>query len=461
MRHASWGNKKCDRCRKCESSVKVCVTHLRMKRRSEFVFSLEWLICGMECTVGARRIVKLPSMPKLYLGPGLSQRVHRALRQRLERFMANAAAPAETAFPVSENPPIPAQTGTVDLESEKGEEQGAHHSDEGNKSPADKEDKEDKEEREAGRDDDRSRSPRLRMHEPFDPNDAADLLSSTTGLAVGITSMFAALKGSTDRLDTLIKSTHTLQQDLCRSLEAVGEAVNNTARASESLAAGVNHNTSRVGAVVGEYTKLKKHLEWALNVSMGDVLKKNNQNRAERDQSQKEVMDQLYEAMDKLQENMKLVAERIEKGTPTEGAPVYDPPQPPMGHPGMSQSSPSTAPLTPAPGVSLGPSHLPPPPSVPPMVPPRPMMAPQPSLPVAKFVGYSPAKMGELPMSYPLALEVKDVKSPPCQVLEETTGRIRCVSPTARHDPATGTAAFSPLGYVQIQGTREYRRVYP
>ena len=62
------------------------------------VFSLEWLICGMECTVGARWIVKLPSMPKLYLGPGLSQRVHRALRQRLERLMANAAAPAETAF---------------------------------------------------------------------------------------------------------------------------------------------------------------------------------------------------------------------------------------------------------------------------------------------------------------------------------------------------------------------------
>ena len=29
------------------------------------------------------------------------------------------------------------------------------------------------------------------------------------------------------------------------------------------------------------------------------------------------------------------------------------------------------------------------------------------------------------------------------------------------HDPLTGTAAFSPLGYMQIQGTREYRRVYP
>ena len=398
------------------------------------------------------RQVELQIMPKLYLGPGLSQRVHQALTRRLERFMAaNVPAPAAPAapeaageLPLSENPPLTAQAGNDETESEKEGEQNTAHV------PG-----EDKEERDAGRDDDRSRSPRMRMHEPFEPNDAADLLSSTTGLAVGITSMVAALKGSTDRLDTLIKSTHVLQQDLCRSLEAVGEAVNNMARALESLAAGVNHNTSRVGAVVGEYNKLKKHLEWALNVSMGDVLKKNNQNRVERDQSQKEVMEQLLEAMDKLQENMKLVAERIEKGTPTERAPAYDPPQPPMGHPGMSQSSPPTAPLTPAPGVSLGPSHLPPPPSVPPMVPPRPMMAPQPSLLVAKFVGYSPAKMGELPMSYPLALEVKDVKSPPCQVVEETTGRIRCVSLIARHEPSAGTAAFSPLGYVQIQGTRE------
>ena len=118
-----------------------------------------------------------------------------------------------------------------------------------------------KEERDAGRDDDRSRSPRLRMQEASDHNDATDLLTSTTGLAVGITSMVAALKGSTDKLETLIKSTYTLQQDLCRSLEAVGAAVNNMARASESLAAGVNHNTSRVGAVVGEYNKLKKHLD--------------------------------------------------------------------------------------------------------------------------------------------------------------------------------------------------------
>ena len=137
----------------------------------------------------------------------------------------------------------------------------------------------------------------------------------------------------------------------------------------------------------------------------------------------------------------------------------YDPPQLPMGHLGMSQGVPSGTPLTPAPGLAVSPG-LPPPPAVPPMVPPKPTLPPQPPLPVVKFAGYSPAKMGELPMSYPLQREVTDLKTPPCQVLEESTGRIRCVSPTGRHDPATGTAAFAPLGYVQIKGTSEYRRVY-
>ena len=55
-------------------------------------------------------------------------------------------------------------------------------------------------------------------------------------------------------------------------------------------------------------------------------------------------------------------------------------------------------------------------------------------------------------MSYPLALEVKDMKSPPTQVIEEVTGRVRAVSPTPRHDPLTGTAAFSPLGVYADSG---------
>ena len=359
---------------------------------------------------------------------------------------ATPAAPAAPSterveFPVSENPALPApalpaQTGATETDSEKEKDQDTIHVD-----------GEDKEEGDTGRDDDRSRSPRLRRHhESFDPNEAADLLSSTTGLAVGITSMVAALKGSTDKLEILIKSTHTLQSDLCRSLEAVGEAVTNMARASESLAAGVNHNTSRVGAMVGELTKLKKHVEWSLDVSMKDTLRDNKKGRLERDQSLQDIMSQLQESMDKLQENLKLVAERIERAAPqAEVPPGYDPPLAPM--------DPPLAPMTPAgPGPSIPP---------PPAIPPRPAIPAPPTLQTVRFAGYSPARMGEVPMSYPLALEVKDMKSPPTQVIEEVTGRVRAVSPTPRHDPLTGTAAFSPLGYMQIQGTRDYRRVYP
>ena len=40
VRHASWGSSECDLWRKCDSSVKVCVTHLRMNKR-EFV-CLAW-----------------------------------------------------------------------------------------------------------------------------------------------------------------------------------------------------------------------------------------------------------------------------------------------------------------------------------------------------------------------------------------------------------------------------------
>ena len=147
-------------------------------------------------------------MPKLYLGPGLSQRVHQALTRRLERFMANAAAPAAaTEFPLSENPPLTAQAGTAETESEKEGEQDTAHHEEGNKSPADKEE----------RDEDRSRSPRPRVPEP-DPNDPASLLASTTALAIGVTSMIAALKGSSAKLEILIQNSQTLQRDLCRSL---------------------------------------------------------------------------------------------------------------------------------------------------------------------------------------------------------------------------------------------------
>ena len=57
VRHASWGSIECDLCRKCDSSVKVCVTHLRMNKR-EFVLGMAWNGWDVVCMV-IRGIVKL------------------------------------------------------------------------------------------------------------------------------------------------------------------------------------------------------------------------------------------------------------------------------------------------------------------------------------------------------------------------------------------------------------------
>ena len=54
--------------------------------------------------------------------------------------------------------------------------------------------------------------------------------------------------------------------------------------------------------MVGELTKLKKHVEWSLDASMKDTLRDNKKGRLERDQSLQDIMSQLQESMDKLQE---------------------------------------------------------------------------------------------------------------------------------------------------------------
>jgi hypothetical protein len=317
---------------------------------------------------------------------------------------------------------------------------------EGSKSPMDR----------PGEEEDRSRSPRLRVPEP-EPTNPADLLSSCTTLAIGVTSMIGALKSSSEKLQIFINNSQTLQHDLCRSLETVGTAVTNMSRAVESLTAGVGYNTGRVGAVCGEYQKLRKHLEWSLDRSLSEITKENAKRKVESGKEMKELMDQLFESMDRLQENMRAVAERLEAlqgPTAREKEAEFGPALPPTG--------PVMAPMTPA-MTSATTTSLPhgilPPPAAPHMGPP---MAPTPpTLPVVTFAGYSPAKMGEQPMTYPAKLEVQSVKSPPCQVIDESTGTVRCVSPTRRHNPATGTAAFAPLGYVVIKNTSDYRRVYP
>ena len=387
-------------------------------------------------------------MPKLYLGPGLSSRVHQALCRRLEQFMAaNAEAAGQreaSEFPRTENPPL----GSADAnETEGGKEDDPGSPpppEESSRSPMERED------------DDRSRSPRMRSPE-VSVQSTNELLSATTSMAVGITSMVGALKDSTNKLEAVLQQTQSLQRDLCKSLEVVSGAITGMARGIESLSGGVSYNTGRVGALVGEITKLRKHVEWSLDVSMKDTLKANQKGREERDQTQRELLEQLFEAMDKLQENLKQIAGRIEQIPMNRGkGSEYDPPQAP------------TTPMMPPPVMTVGSSGtpVPPPPTMPAtlspqMIPPKPLNAGPGNLPIVKFAGYSPARSGEACMSHALALEVTDIKVPAYQVYEEVTGRIRGVSPTARHSPQTGTAAFAPLGYVQVKGTSEFRRVYP
>ena len=107
-------------------------------------------------------------MPKLYLDPGLSQRVHQALTRRLESFMANTSMPSEV--PPTENPAVPGHQASMESGSAAGSEQGDQampHQEEGSKSPMDR----------PGEEEDQSRSPRLRVPEP-DPNNPAEILAS-------------------------------------------------------------------------------------------------------------------------------------------------------------------------------------------------------------------------------------------------------------------------------------------
>ena len=381
-------------------------------------------------------------MPKLYLGPGLSQRVHQALTRRLESFMANASVPSKV--PPTENLPLPGQGTTLESGSEHGDQDIQGHQEEHSKSPVmDRE----------GAERDRCRSPRHKLNVPEpSPDNPAEVLAACTTLAVGVTSMIGALKNSSEKLELLINNTQTMQHDLVRSMEAIATSVTNMSRAVESLTSGVSYNTGRVGAVCGEYQKLRKHLEWSLDRSLSDIMKENAKKKAESGKEMKDLMDQLFEAMDRLQENIKAVAHRMESlkiPTVQEKESEFGPALPPTGH---------VTPMTPAPTMTM-PSGIMPPPTAPPMAPP--MTPPQPALPVATFAGYSPAKVGELPMTCPANLDVKYIKSPAFQVLDEATGTIRCVSPTRQHNPSTGTAAYAPLGYVVLKNTNDYRRVYP
>ena len=270
--------------------------------------------------------VGMQSMPKLYISPGLSERVHLALARRLESFMAGAsgsAIPAESN--TAENPMLPGAERVGD----SGSEQGEHgHQDDHSKSPM--MDKKEDEER------DRSRSPRVKLNVP-EPNAESPLevLSACTSLAVGVTSMVGALKARSEKLEVLITNTQSLQNDLVRSMEGIATAVTNMSRAVESLSGGLNFNTSRTGALCGEFQKLRKHVEWSMDRSLSEIAKESSKKRTEGANQMKAFLDQLFEAMDRFQENIKAVAHRMESlriPTVQEKESEFGPALPPTGH---------------------------------------------------------------------------------------------------------------------------------
>ena len=267
------------------------------------------------------------SMPKLYISPGLSERVHLALTRRLENFMAGASGSAiPTEMNAAENPTIPGP-GTL---GESGFEHGEHgHQDDQSKSPV----IDSKEDEERGR----SRSPRPKLNVPEpNPESPLEVLSACTSLAVGVTSMVAALKTSSEKFDVLIGNTQSLQNDLFRSMDVLAKSIASMSHSVESLAGGVTYNTSRVGALCGEFQKARKHLEWSMNRTFGDMMKEAVSKGTEDASRTTAILEQLFEAMDRFQENIKEVARTMEAvGTP---APVQEselgPPMPPTGHVG-------------------------------------------------------------------------------------------------------------------------------
>jgi len=275
-------------------------------------------------------------------------------------------------------------------------EHGEHQDgDEQDKSPA-SENKEDDEL-------DRSRSPRRKLNVPEpNPDSPLEVLSACISLAVGVTSMVAALKTSSEKLEVLIGNTQSLQNDLVRSMDTLAKAITGMSQSVESLAGGVSYNTSRVGALCGEFQKVRKHLEWSMNRTFGDLMKESMSKGTEDASRMTAILEQLFEAMDRFQENIKEVARRIESvkipAPVQERESEFGPPMPPTGH---------VTPITPGAPISGGmPAGIIPPPVAP----------PQPPLAVATLAGYSPAKVGEPPMTYPANLDVQFMKNPPFRV---------------------------------------------
>ena len=93
-------------------------------------------------------------------------------------------------------------------------------------------------------------------------------------LSVGITSLVASLKATHTQGINILQEQSQTRADLARALDLVARAISRQAGACESLVAGVNSNTSRVGAVSGETNKVRTWLQWAMPRPLSESAKK-------------------------------------------------------------------------------------------------------------------------------------------------------------------------------------------
>ena len=105
------------------------------------------------------------------------------------------------------------------------------------------------------------------------PEQAA-VLKEATELSAGITSLVASLKATHTQSINILQEQSQTRADLARALDLVARAISRQAGACESLVAGVNSNTSRVGAVSGETNKVRTWPQWAMPRPLSESAKK-------------------------------------------------------------------------------------------------------------------------------------------------------------------------------------------
>ena len=260
---------------------------------SQWIFETFWKLKGMSLT-----LTHLGRIPKLYVPQGLLSRVQTALVQRIRTFMAsadsnvnaqargrgealdadlarNAAGQAEATeqptIEVDDNGKKETETSDDDLEKEKEPE-----SRERSRSPRGDGQAEDGAEEDLLKD--------LRKISDCDPRNPTEVLAACNGLAIGLTTLVAAIKSNTDRMNLVINQGQAVQVDLCKSMLTLSQSIQSMSHAVESLSAGVGYSTSRVGALVGETQKVRKFLDWFGSKSLVGLHKESTKRSEERDE---------------------------------------------------------------------------------------------------------------------------------------------------------------------------------